>query len=304
MGFTSGAKTLPDLIDDIANGLIASSVNWVEGDSTWNITDTTNNNARRVVRYTGDSADIWFSLECVNQTGIRISTADADTYAKGLRITIAASWDSINHTWGETNQQSFVYFEGEYADSSPNADLGILQLSYYMWIDSTGFVVMARPESWPDDARQASFIVVLEHMASKEYSDGLTNFYCYCNVNANWCNGGYSHADFKLNKYMRPFSFMSGYSVDSGMQWWNGGKHAFKSNGNGKVYYTKPLVCNTADERTPIYQSELFFLFSTDRGLVDGDVVAVDGQTTKYLCKSISSPNSTSLLNYAIKYVA
>lgn len=304
MGFTSGAKTLPDLIDDITDGLIASSVNWVEGDSTWNTTDTTNNNARRVVKYTGDSADIWISLECVNSTGIRINTTDSDTYAKGMRVTFAASWDSINHTWGETNQQSFIHFEGEYADSTPNADLGTLQMYYYLWIDSTGFVIMARPEVWAADDRQASFICVVEHMATKEYSDGLTNFYMYAGLNANWSNNGYSHSDFQMRCVLRPFAYESAYNDTNGIQFWNGGKHAFKSSGNGKVYYTKPLVSNTYDERAPIYQSELFFLFSTDWGLVDGDVVAVDGQTTKYLCKSLSSPNSTALLNYAIKYVA
>lgn len=301
MGFTSGAKTLPELINDIADGLIASSVNWVEGDSTWDTTDTTNDNARRVVKYTGDAADIWFAFECINSTGHRIYDSTDDVYAKGMRVTICASWDSINHIWGDTYQQTFIGYEGDVNDSTPNADMGTLQNTFYLWIDATGFVIMAKPEPWTGDDRQASFIAVLEHMGSKEYSDGLTNFYFYYNQNA-WWNATNASSGFRGYRVLRPFSYVS--DDTSGIQFWSGGKHAFKSSGNGKVYYTKPLICNTADEMTPIYQSNLFFLFSTDWGLVDGDVIAVDGETTKYLCKSLTSPSSTGLINYAMKYVA
>ena len=79
---------------------------------------------------------------------------------------------------------------------------------------------------------------------------------------------------------------------------------SFKSNGNGKVYYIKPIYFNTADRRTPIAQSEMFFAYAETVGLVDGDVIAIEGQTTKYLCKGLDSPDTTGRLTYAIKYVA
>jgi hypothetical protein len=39
-------------------------------------------------------------------------------------------------------------------------------------------------------------------------------------------------------------------------------------------------------------------------GLIDGDVVAIEGQTTKYLIKAVDSPDSAVRLTYAIKFVA
>jgi hypothetical protein len=70
------------------------------------------------------------------------------------------------------------------------------------------------------------------------------------------------------------------------------------------VYYVKPIICNTRDERTPIFQSEIFFAFDEGVGLVDGDVIAIEGQTMKYLCKALDSPDNTQRLTFAIKYVA
>jgi len=39
-------------------------------------------------------------------------------------------------------------------------------------------------------------------------------------------------------------------------------------------------------------------------GLIDGDVVAVEGETKKFLMKALDSPDSVNRINYAIKYVA
>jgi len=74
--------------------------------------------------------------------------------------------------------------------------------------------------------------------------------------------------------------------------------------GNGKVYYVKPIINNQANQLSPIFQAELWFPWSESIGLVDGDVIAIEGQTTKFLCKALDSPDSTSRLLYAIKYVA
>ena len=66
----------------------------------------------------------------------------------------------------------------------------------------------------------------------------------------------------------------------------------------------KPIIHNNAGQLMPIMQSELFFPFSEAVGLVDGDVIAIEGATTKYLCKSIDSPDSAGRINVAMKYVA
>jgi hypothetical protein len=79
---------------------------------------------------------------------------------------------------------------------------------------------------------------------------------------------------------------------------------AFKSNGNGKVYYVKPIINNQTNALCPIFQAELWFPWTEGLGLIDGDVVALEGSTTKFLCKALDSPDSTNRLPFAIKYVA
>ncbi|MDY0385641.1 MAG: hypothetical protein RBT65_00645 [Methanolobus sp.] len=299
MGFTSGAKVLGDIIDEIADSLIASSVNWVEGDSTWDTDDRTtgNDNARRCLKYTGDTEDIWLTLEAINSNSRKVH----DTYyAKGLRVSFSSGWDSVNNTWSGTPFQSFVAFESEYNDTTPNSNLETLQVNYFLWTDSSGFVIMGVPEPIEADNRQSSFIAVVEHMGTKEYSDGLTNFYFYQELNYRASSTADS-GGFEIFYVLRPFSYED---YNDGVQFWSDPKFALKSNGNGKVYFMKPIVCNTSDEKTPIYQSELFFKVSTGAGLVDGDVIAIDGETTKYLVKMISSPDSGTTINYAMKYVA
>lgn len=306
MVFYSGAKVTADIIDEIADALIASSVNWVEGDATWDTTDrsTGSDNAKRCLKYTGDAADIWITLQVINSDGKRFYEAGDDYYGKGIRVTFVASWDSTNHTWGGTPMHTFIPFESDSNDSSPNCNLETEIVNYWTWVDATGFVVMGKPEPISANNRQSSFIIVTEHMGTKEYSDGYSNFYCYwagnyipmeMDTTTNLTSG------FVPYRYTRPFAFQN---TDDGYQFWNGSKHAFKSAGNGKVYFTKPVMCNTSDNKTPIYQSELFFVCSPSVGLVDGDVIAVDGDTTKYLVKMISSPDSAGTINYAMKYVA
>ena len=88
--------------------------------------------------------------------------------------------------------------------------------------------------------------------------------------------------------------------------------YAFKSAGNGKIYYVKPVIFNNLLDigqspiginPIPIFQSELWFYWSENMGLIDGDVIAVEGQATKYLIKSLDSPDSTAKITYAIKFV-
>ena len=135
MGFTSGAKVLSDIIDEIADGLIASSSYWTDGDTTWDTSDRTGNNARRCLKYTGDSDDIWLSFEAINQpNGLYLGDSD---YAKGLRFAFSASWDSVNHTYPDDTLENcftFVQFEAE-SNHGTYADLSTLMLTYYLWID-------------------------------------------------------------------------------------------------------------------------------------------------------------------------
>ncbi|MDP2217410.1 MAG: hypothetical protein Q8J68_09000 [Methanolobus sp.] len=309
MGFSSGAKTLPALIEDIANQIIASSADWVDGDDTWNTTSSLNNNARRCLRYTGDAADIWVALECVNSNTWGHVHNGGSHHGKGLRVTYSASWDYINRIYpadAKDNSMTFVPFEVR-GGSICTADLGTLLLTYYLWTDSSGFVLMGIPEPHAVDNYQSSFICCVERLAAKEYSDGLTNFYTWCRLNSGhaWANSlRGDNVEFRHYTMVRPFAFRA--QDDNGVQFWQDPVRgrAMKSTGSGKVYFVKPLICNDAAKFQPIGQSELFFGYSAESGLVDGDVIAVQSATTKYICKSLQSPDNTGYLYFAIKYVA
>jgi hypothetical protein len=145
-----------------------------------------------------------------------------------------------------------------------------------------------------------------------------TNFYCYDVINEhNFHRQGWGSYR-QLHNVLRPFAYeqpdegWNGYNYNGttrasenfGIVFPSIANKAFKSTGNGKVYYSKPMIQNQKNAVTPIFQSELFFPFDEGVGLIDGDVVAVEGSTTKFLCKSLDSPDNLNRLTYAIKYVA
>ena len=64
MGFTTGAKILASIIDEMANGLIATPGGyWTDNDTTWNTNDKTANNARRSLKYTNALETMYIALE-------------------------------------------------------------------------------------------------------------------------------------------------------------------------------------------------------------------------------------------------
>ncbi len=318
MGFTAGAKILADLIDEISNGLIATPGGyWTDNDTTWNTTNKTAINSRRSLKYTNGLEVLYVALEAVNSNQVVRSDGNTYTQSKGLRITLSASWDSILHAYPGTNQQSFIQFEtyalNIYNNGTPaQADLATLQVIYYLWVESNGFVIMAKPEPYAADQVQQSFILCLERNPNKEYVDGYSNFFAFIQQNI-FHQGRATYPGAMFKSVLRPFAYQYPTNADNydaitvngaGITFWLSPTYmSFKSQGNGKVYYVKPVVHNNIGQLMPIMQSELFFQFSESVGLVDGDVVAIEGSTKKYLCKSVDSPDSTSRLNFAIKYV-
>jgi hypothetical protein len=212
--------------------------------------------------------------------------------------------------YGSTDQFTFIAFESNWAggDLTHYSDMATIQITYYLWVDASGFIITGKPEPSANTS-QGSFLAVVERNPNKEYTDGFSNFFGYFQCNLG--NGNYL-ATWQMRQVLRPFAF---YSQDYNQNSWSGVDmlgiifplcpyRAYKSTGNGKVYYIKPIICNARDERSPIFQSELFFSFEESVGLVDGDVIAIEGQTTKYLCKALDSPDSTTRLPFAMKYVA
>ncbi len=316
VGYTSGAKILADIIDDIADELIASHANWTDaeaevGAGKWTTADKTANNAKRALKYTNGSEVQYITLEAINtSTGLYYSQW---YYAKGLRIRTSKTWDLGTDEPSTGFYSTFVPFETRYSNAHAVADLATLQLTYYKWVDETGFVIMAKPEPHSTDNYQQSFFICMERAATKEYSDGEPNFgiialgniwknlYDGNNVGSEWRN----RSVLRLAKYQYPDH---GSDTSTGPQGQGlsfiptSTYYAFKSIGNSKVYYVKPILHNHNGSQDPIFQFNLFFPWSEGVGLIDGDVIAIEGDTKKYLCKTLDSPDSTGRLNYAIRY--
>jgi hypothetical protein len=319
MGFTTGAKILASIIDEISDGLIATPGGyWADNDTMWNTSNKTANNARRSLKYTNGLEELYVALEAINTSAQVRADNNYYTQSKGVRITLSASWDAVAHTYPSLNQQSFIQFEtwnfNIYANNTvAQADLATLQVTYYLWIESNGFVIMAKPEPTGVDGSQQSFFLCLERNPNKEYADGYSNFFVVIQQNM-FHQGRVAYPGAMCKGVLRPFAYQYPTNADNydsivlngaGVNYWlSPSYYTYKSQGNGKVYYVKPIIHNHAGQLMPILQSELFFPFSEAVGLIDGDVIAIEGSTTKYLCKSLDSPDSTARINMAMKYVA
>jgi hypothetical protein len=333
MGYSTGAKFTADIVDDIANGLIASLdpidglPKWSDiitvdtGATMWNTTTRTGNSAKRALRYLNGTETIYLSLEIINaSTQVKAAYSNPYTYytqSKGIIITFSQSWNSVTHSYPVSNQQSFIQFETNpysVANSNPvvNADLASLYIYYYLWIESNGFALMGKPDVYSSDANQQSFILVVERNPNKEYIDGYTNFYAFMWQNifrAGW--DAYSSARFR--SILRPFAYqypdtgnyddvtLSGAGISFVAM---PSYYAYKSVGDNKVYYVKPLIHNVAGQNAPIFQSDLFFLWTEMVGLISGDVIAIEGTSKKYVCWGLDSPNHTQRITFAMKYAS
>jgi len=276
--------------------------------------------ALNTVHTTGDyvkglAFEIYMAMEIINQSSGLQHYYPNWRYSKGIRFVFSASWEAGTHTYPTSNQSTFVGFEN--CDNCTNGiDLATMVVTYYLWLENNGdgFVVMGKPEPTGNNQQQ-SFLIVVERNPNKEYADGYTNFYLYdvTNIYPELYDGNNVATINRHRSLLRPFAFQwPDYTYDTTTHP-NGygisfiptpSYYAYKSNGDNKVYFVKPLIHDAMGSINPIFQSNLFFMWSEGVGLIDGDIVSMEGQTTKYLCKALDSPDSTTRINYAIKYVA
>ncbi|MDO8726537.1 MAG: hypothetical protein Q7J35_10760 [Candidatus Methanoperedens sp.] len=320
-GYAAGSKTLPNILDDIVNGLItAGGGKWKDiiefdaGATMWTTANKTGDNAKRALRYIvgsdpNPSESIYLSLTITNTS----RNIYPNYHAKGIEVVFSQSWDSVNHTYPVSNQKSHVPLIIHYP-SAVGTDMATCLVQYYMWVESNGFVILMKPEPTGHSYDQ-SIMMVIERSDNKEWSDSQSNFY-FMGIGNIWnVMWGWDYGAGKQRGIMRPFLYtfpadgqgtttfnINGYGVNHIP---TPNYYAFKSQvGQGKVYYVKPIINNQANALSPIFQAELWFPWSEGVGIIDGDVIAIEGSQTKFLCKALDSPDSTNRLCYAIKYVA
>ncbi len=320
MVFSSGAKITADIVEEIAAKLIATTTPgtyWTDiivtdpGATMWTTTTKTADNAKRALKYdNGVDTPIYLALEVLNTYHYIYS----GQYAKGIRVVMSSAWNSTTHTYSGSIQSTFMPFEAH--GGAVSADLATMLVTHFLWVESNGFVIMGKPEP-TGDTNQQSFILVVERADTikKRYTDTYSNFFVYkvCNIWTSLYGGPDTAITLDRDRQiLRPFAYQWPDDVARYSTWYNGigisfpplpSYYAYKSTGNGKVYYLKPIIHNQANQLAPIFQSELFFLWSEGVGLIDGDIVAIQGQPTKFLCKALDSPDSITRLTYAIKYI-
>lgn len=323
MVFSSGAKITADIVEEIATKLIATTLPgayWTDiivtdpAATMWTTTTKTADNAKRALKHdNGVETPIYLALEVLNSPH-NVYYGGPWYYAKGIRVVMSSAWNSTTHTYSGTIQSTFMPFELCY-NCVASAELATMMVTYFLWVESNGFVAMGKPEPTAD-GNQQSFILVVERADTikKRYTDIYSNFFVYkaCNNYTSLYDGTNIGTLDRDRQILRPFAYQWPDDTAKYSTFYNGtgisfpplpSYYAYKSTGNGKVYYLKPIIHNQANQLAPIFQSELFFMWSEGVGLIDGDIVAIQGQPTKFLCKALDSPDSTTRLTYAIKYV-
>jgi hypothetical protein len=358
MVFLSGAKTSTELIDLIADTLLGlAGTHWTAPDTVWASGSGKRmvkyENAGEILYLTLEMDNtpngvVSYFYSTTSSYWIR---------AHGIRVIFSQSWDFINHVQPISAQQSFIGFNQRFTVSPSPAeeayiydDLTTSLIQYWLWVEDNGFALVGIPESNTRATEQGAFIAIVERNPNKEYTDGFTNFFGYfrvSNMEPNMPRSNPAYNGLRLETFMRPFAYVAhtekDYVATPNTEFktiyseintsWDGttlghiynpngiefSKLAIKSEGNGKVYYVKPIIHNSISVTTfehetgfsPIFQSELFFAWRPDAGLVGGDIVSLPSSTIQYLClnarscqKTIVAPvdAGTPTLYYAIKY--
>ncbi len=237
--FFSGTITIPQLINKIANELMASDPRFTNPEAasgywTGDNTDLKYGNGafyRRVIKWedvsrTGQEKTLYIALECPwwdgNQSMFQLR-GDYGQYMFGILITVSQTWDDANHRYPseEANHQHDVMpiWLNNGGMSAINRDqLFTLNLAYWMWVDKepavagNGFVVYVKPDPRPSGLGgvvTTSFLN-LEKILSKEYSDGYSLWSIMSHVNHwPWGEGNQNALTHKWAWVLHPFSVIA-----------------------------------------------------------------------------------------------
>jgi len=298
MTFYQLTKNLWEIIDVIADDLIATAA-WQEGDATWTTAVKTAENARRVVQHIADGTYLSL-IQCNAQRQAGATTK----YAKGLLVVFSDGWNAGAHTPSGNIYVTFVPFECRNA-TGVNADLAAFAIPYSLFTGSGGFALVGIPPINATDDYQSNFIVIVERNTGKLYADGYTNFYILVDgnylqtdFNTNNCGAALFGVNVRWYRYTHPFYIQSqgaGVGLDKAYS-------AFKSIGDGKAYFMKPVLHNEITNVYPWLQPEFWIAIdSTKANLADGDEIAMPAPATKkYMVTLKQSPDSATYIYYAI----
>lgn len=262
MTYYNDTKKSHELVEWIANTLI-SGASWSDGDGSWTTTDP--NDARRCLYHTDG---LYFAIESIN------TNRGTSPSFRGWRISFSETWSAGAPV---DPLQSTIQFMGE------NQDLSTIDIQYHIWIEDGGFALIANPIS---GANRGAWTLIVERNSLKFYTDSESNFFCFNDCgNYNDDNEG----EWSSRHVIRPWKFEGNSSNTAGRL---EPMPALKSIGNGVGYFVYPIYFNDINNRLAIIQSSMSISFSTALGLVDGDILAIQGSTKKFIMCSYQGSGS------------
>jgi hypothetical protein len=305
MPFFSGATDMDALIDLIADQLITTGA-WADA-SGGSLPAGANPAKRAVVHLTDTNLYVTLDRNLASGNGI------GNLFWNEIRIRISTGFSGSNpsgtiHTTGIPTEGQLT---NTTASLSPNKKLG----SHWTWVDAAGFTTQT---VWAASSLQDyAVFFTLERNTSKEYADGLTNFFTAAIPNNNYACGSSgsnvqgryygngattNQRDAGRGFVCRPFDFQEYSDPYNAMEWFFG---AYRSPGNSKVYFVFPYFSNNQLplQRSPIAQTLRFFRIEPGQGLADGDLVtyAIGGNTYTYIVKTLQSPDSALYTPWAVR---
>lgn len=301
MVYMEGSKPFNEIIEDIANALIASSPNWSNGDATWDTTtDTTMEMARRCLKYDGLDNPFWLCLVSSNYGRKQHSSG---YYFKGLQYIFSSSWDDENHTYAGSSYLWQHSFEGRSGNVRPVQDINGVNIDYVCWVEETGFALMAKSSvaDSTDDLQVAMFTCF--DIFTPEYDTGNYPVACHGDFNyEGWFNTT-AEPGYGAYRVIRPF-YLASWD-DDGLYFPIDSYYMYQSNGNGKIYSHRPRWHVSDDDHSNIDGvCDKFLRVSTGVGITEGDILTIQGETKKYKYIRWNSLDYTGgYLDYAIRCV-
>jgi len=290
MGFVSGLKDMDTILGEWAGALDATT--------DWTLVDN------QVAPYGG------VALQHVSGYYLTIRKNRKAWYYNGykrkavIQFVLSSDFDTVNHQ--PSGSQQYVEFSVYYYSSSNSADYSDDFITNYMdaddfyevtyWADKYGLIgTLSTPFNSPYAGTTYGAFFAIEAIPStaREYNDGLTDFFML--VIANGGSSDYTYArPFSLNTTSRAYDQHERY--------------AYKSLGNGKVYFEFPYYFNDTARNTPAAQTKRWFLIDDVNisGIAKGDIINwIDnnaGVTRQFYVAQAWSQQVSTVINVAIPY--
>lgn len=341
MAFETGVKTIAQLINHIPDTLVESHTSWSAVGGSWTGSESdsgygVNHWIRKACKVNRDGEELWFAFEAPWDPNYGESHAytsfkycsENNYMARGILMTISDEWsDGPSGNY----QRCFAVMNPSHGSAVTFQDC---DCQYWMWNDATGETVAGNGLCIiikPTTTYYMTPFINIERCdpTDKQYSDGYSNWWLHAVPNYFHadCDYFYQYED-EHGAILHPFSdawpsiprgyYDSPQSTRSGQlmydcpsKSWRQMKGlgslygGYRSVGVGKIYFQYPWYMANVKEYDDTFQlqSKHWFPLCENDGITDGDVIAIAGETAKYVALYKTSIGSSTPHRIAMRYV-